>query len=716
LAGADGQLVYDPSSAHLYTVNGQALQVFDDDLALLTEITLPGLFKLFTFDPQAQRLYLGGPNANLLIVATSGGQLTDPPPPFLTEQTLDPPQLFITLTGDYFRIDNGRLYRAEGQNWVVLGPGLPDRRVTALAISPNYQSDRTLLVGLSGSGRNGGLYRSTDGGDTWQPITRGLTDLDIMQIAFSPTFAQDKTIFLTTSYHGLFRSIDGGDTWQGLAGGYADYPDGGAYLSHLAVSPTFAQDKLIIISGETLLRSTDGGDTWTDTGLPPGKVAFSPNFARDKLVLADGRWRSTDGGQTWQPAAAGLEPNQGVQSLFFSPTFAGDQTVYLLLYQNFDQPLKLQRSIDAGRTWESVQRGLPADFALAAATTLPSYELFLSDRTGQQLTVVPDYLTWGRSPLDLAQLDLQDMVVSPGGGIFVANSAAGVFRSANGGQNWTDTNFPARADETKIAQLEMSTNGVLFAAAGTVIERSSDGGQTWTYLANLPAGFEVAALAVSPDFTNDRLVLAGGNYATRQLLRSADVGQTWQIVYDGSMVEGAADIGAIAFSPNFARDKTAYAWLQYGGLLRSTDGGQTWTLLPGDKSDAFAQTLAVAPDGRLYLGTLYGGLYVSEDGGQSWRDLSSNIPGQRTWSSALAFGPNNSLFLGTDIGIYRSLDGGQSWTPASSGLPIDPEQGTLSSVRALAFHRGRLYAALTKGGLFVSDDQGQSWRSTQSGP
>jgi photosystem II stability/assembly factor-like uncharacterized protein len=151
-------------------------------------------------------------------------------------------------------------------------------------------------------------------------------------------------------------------------------------------------------------------------------------------------------------------------------------------------------------------------------------------------------------------------------------------------------------------------------------------------------------------------------------------------------------------------------------LLRSTDEGQSWVLVPNDKSNAVAQAMAVSTDGRLYLGALYGGLYVSDDGGQSWLDLSAAIGGDRTWSSAIAFGPNNSLFLGTDIGVYRSLDGGQTWSAANTGLPLDPDLGTPQGVRALAFNQGRLYAALTKGGVFVSDDQGQSWRSAAAGP
>lgn len=714
LADAAGQLIYDPTSDHLYAVNDTALQVFDGDLTLLSEISLPGQFSPLTFDPQAQRLYLTDANGNLLIIAAGGGQLEAPsaPPSAAGYQpTTQPLQLFVAPTGDYFQINRQRLYRSiKGQSWELLGRGLPARPVSALAISPNYQADQTLLVGLSGaaSGRNGGLFRSGDGGATWQPSTRGLTDLEIGQVAFSPTFGQDRTIFLTTPYRGLFRSSDGGESWVSLADTYATDPSS-AQLKSLAVSPTFADDKLVLIAANSLLRSTDGGNSWIDTGLPPGQVAFSPNFSQSKLILSDGRWRSVDGGQSWQPAAAGLEPNQGTQRLFFAPNFAAAQTVYLALYQQYDQPLKLQRSVDAGRTWQSLLGGLPANFQLAAATVLPNGDLYLSGREGRPVTLSPQSLTWGRPAINLAQLDLQDMVVSPSGEIFVANSVAGVFRSADGGRSWTDTNFPARADETKVARLALAPTGSLFAATGTIVERSEDGGQNWTYLSNLPTGFEVTTLAVSPNFAGDGVVLAGGNYAHNQLLRSADGGKSWRSVFEGDKVEGAADVAAIAFSPNFAADGLVFAWLQYGGLVRSGDGGQNWAVVPGDKSGAFAQTLAVSPDGRLYLGALYGGLYVSEDNGQSWQDLTGNIPGERTWSSALAFGLGDTLLLGSDIGVYHSPDGSQSWNPASAGLPLDPDRNLPQGVRALAFSGPRLYAALVKGGLYVSEDLGQSW-------
>lgn len=721
LAGAQGQLAYDPPHDRLYAVQDGALQVFDGELALLVEISLPGEFDLLTFDYQGQRLYLRGSSGNVLIVATGGGQLELPPPASPTAYQPQVLRLVATPEATLFRIFDGRLYRSDdgGQTWELLGHGLPGRSVSALAISPDYEKDHKLLVGLSAMGRGGGLYRSSDGGDTWRPTTRGLTDLEISEIVFSPTFARDQTIFLSALDHGLFRSTDGGDTWTSLAGGYAT-DTFNRKISDIAPSPSFADDGLIIISYQTLLRSTDGGDTWVNTGIPGGRVAFSPNFPHDGLVLSEGRWRSTDGGQTWQPAAVGLEPAQyGAQRILFSPNFADDQTVYLLLKQDYDTPLMLQRSADAGHSWDSLVDGLPDSFEIAAATILPSGELELMALNGRQVTLRAEGLEWGRSSVaaDLTQIDLQDLAIAPDGTIFVANSAAGVFKSTDGGSSWREAGFPARSAVLYEAQLAMADDGTLFAATGTVIERSADGGQTWTHLPGLPLGFQIASLEVSPNFVEDKTVVAGGNYASNQIIRSADGGETWEMVFDGNTIAGALDVGELAFSPNFAADRTLYAWLQYGGLLRSTDGGDKWSLVAGDQgSEYYGQSLAVSPDGdRLYLGALYGHVLVLGSDRQRWLNLGENIPDDRTWSTALTFSADGTLFLGTDIGVYRSRDGGQTWSRASAGLPVPADEGTPQAVRALRFYGNRLYAALARGGLFVSDDQGQSWRNTISG-
>src|SRR6266496_2380611 len=136
---------------------------------------------------------------------------------------------------------------ADTRGWQALT--FPARSVRALALSPAYATDRT-IVAAGGDG----IYRSTDGGARWAALDVGLDGhaTTWAQVAFSPDFARDRTLFLNNEAR-IYRSTDGGAHWSATLEPFQ--------LFTLAFSPAYARDRTIFAAGAPagIYRSLDGG-------------------------------------------------------------------------------------------------------------------------------------------------------------------------------------------------------------------------------------------------------------------------------------------------------------------------------------------------------------------------------------------------------------------------------------------------------------------------
>jgi photosystem II stability/assembly factor-like uncharacterized protein len=203
---------------------------------------------------------------------------------------------------------------------------------------------------------------------------------------------------------------------------------------------------------------------------------------------------------------------------------------------------------------------------------------------------------------------------------------------------------------------DQAAEPTLLAGSNTGIYLSRDGGETWKPTPMPMSGSNVPALAFSPNFAADGVVL-GGTLEDGVVI-STDRGETW---YSRSFGLLDAAIFAVAFSPNFAADSTLYAGTETT-LYYSYNQGLAWKDLHFPESAAPALSLTVAAiDGAtvIFVGTEADGLYRSSDQGRTWEKLSlpAVCVNDLHWSASPA-----PFLAATEAGVYQSLDNGETWT------------------------------------------------------
>jgi photosystem II stability/assembly factor-like uncharacterized protein len=267
-------------------------------------------------------------------------------------------------------------------------------------------------------------------------------------------------------------------------------------------------------------------------------------------------------------------------------------------------------------------------------------------------------------------------------------------------------------------------------ATGRGAWRSDDAGATWRPAGDDLAGLDVSALAVGP---GEEVVYAGIDPSA--LWRSEDAGRSWERLASLNELPSAptwsfpprpatSHVRWITLDP--AASERLCVCIEAGALVRSPDGGRTWTdRLPDGPADTHVLAAHPAAPGRLYSAAGDGfsmrgrGYSESRDGGDTWQRPDEGIERHYLYGLAVDPGDPDTIVVSAadsplrahtaaaaDSTVYRRTGGGP-WREVREGLP-DPR----GSVRALFASNpaepGVFYAAGNRG-LFRSADKGESW-------
>jgi photosystem II stability/assembly factor-like uncharacterized protein len=440
----------------------------------------------------------------------------------------------------------------------------------------------------------------------------------------------------------------------------------------------------------------DGGTTWERLGAPAGgSVAALLHAGAGRLYAATpvGIRISENGGVTWRATAAEREVPFCAALAAGGARSDGSQLVFA------GNPQGLFRSTDAGASWRQVLR----EGNVLALAVAPG--------SGDELTLL------------------------------AGTEQDGILRSEDGGDTWLSAN-PGLLDLTVLA-LAVSpafpSDRTAFAATTSGIYRTRNGARSWRAL-QLERGdssqeeVAVQCLAISPDFLNDRMLLAGTE--TSGLLCSRDAGETWEAVAglasggvtciafaDPERIMAATESGAaiscdagktwdlrgVDVGPVLSLANIGNRWLAGSttrGVLTSDDDGCAWAQASQGLDARVLVGLLVVGERTLFAADAQTGISRSQDAGLTWRDDATGLEDAPVYALARA---DSTLLAGTGRGVLASIDAGATWQKLASA-PEEP-------VRVLAAapdDPSTVIAALGGGRLAISEDAGATWRNLES--
>lgn len=555
--------------------------------------------------------------------------------------------------------------------WMTQGPGNIGARINTIAVNP--KSPDEIYLGFS----TGGLFKTTDGGESWESIFEENLFLSVSAIQIDPN--DDNIVYIGTGDHnitgypfigdGVYKSMDRGTTWEAMG------LEEESIISRIGMSASNSQ----VVYAAAM-------------GIP-----FERNSKR-------GLYKSIDAGTSWQQVLY-VNDSTGIIDLIVDPV--DENIVYAASWTRIRNNLEstitsddahIYKTIDGGENWTMLEGGLPMENVTRIGLSLSG-----QDRN----TLFASYS--GPNGRDSC---------NTGG-----NDLTGIYKTTDGGSTWEDILGPDDTDGLPCrvqggfawyfgqVRVNPSDDNDIF-LLGVDIYRTTDGGATWEIAAPPWFVYDVHADKHDLVFIEDEAILAtdGGAYHT------SEAEQIWRDIENIPTTQ----FYRVAYNPH--RPDLYYGGAQDNG---STGGNAAmineWERIFG--GDGFQMAFHPENPEIFYVETQRGNISVTVDGGYNFSSVSFAMEGSKAWDMPYFISQHNSdiILSGSDrvYEIYVDPYGYDVITTQLSEPLTDPDiEGltySISTVEQSPINSDILYAGTQDGWVWSTTDYGQNWEKVIDG-
>jgi len=545
--------------------------------------------------------------------------------------------VFVAAIGQAFNPNEERgVFRTKdgGKTWkkvLFISDGTGAADLEFMPSNPNiiyatvWHAERKPWTIISG-GKENGIYKSVDGGDTWNKLENGLPTGIVGKIDLAVTPANASVLYALVEAadggNGLYRSNDQGASFEKVSS-YSSLTDRPFYYTNVDVDPTDPETVYVMSTGYH--KSTNGGKTWSRMRPPHGDnhdMWINPNNPQLFIQANDGGANVThNGGKTWstqlnQPTAELYQVEVDNQYPYW--LYAGQQDNYTTVsvpsrppYSHQAGPMGYVMNTGGCETGPAVPK--PSNPDIVYSNCKGRFSVFNKKTGTEQSYDVGAANMYGHNPKELKYRfqRVSPIHVSAHNPDVVYHTSQYVHKTMDDGKTWETISPDLTAFEADKQVI-----------SGSPITRDITGEEFYSTI-----------YAIQESKIKEGLIWVGANDGPVHVTR--DGGKKWSKVTPGSL-PGGGRIDCVEPSPhNPAKAYFTSLRYQLGDwkpyIYKTTNYGKSWDLLSdgtnGIPADYPVRVVREDPDreGLLYAGTEFG-MFISYDDGKSWASFQQNLP------------------------------------------------------------------------------------------